>query len=149
MWNNSVMDKTPESAKTDQHVWDRVGAITRKRRFTDYPGARQATFAASCLNWFAWILVAGCGIGGLLLLTYTDPAARSYHSFGERHPFVWHGITLVLGGFLQMMVVVMISNFVKATVSFQSEVGAFFGAFKEAAVSVSDPHRWGGDPLDA
>jgi len=149
MWNNSVMDDTSATAKSDQHDWARVGAIARKRRFSDYPGARQATFAASCLNWFAWILVAGCGVAGLLLLIYTDPASRYYDPFGERHPFAWHGIALILGGFLQMMVVVMISNFVKATVKFQSEVGAFFGAFKEASVSVSDPHRWGGDPLDA
>ena len=89
-----------------------------------YPGAEQATSTASFLSAVAWIFTAVIVIVGIILITYSDPYFKntSNVSFFVRHPFAESGITLMILGSVQMMVVVMVANFIKATLAFNANI---------------------------
>tara|TARA_Y100000590_G_C15564678_1_gene956169 strand:- start:84 stop:686 length:603 start_codon:yes stop_codon:yes gene_type:complete len=110
-------------------------------RFNDYAGARQGVFAASFINVLAWLLTAGVLIAGLVLLMYEDPSAGRYDSFFERRPLALTGVIMAVAGFTQMMIVIMVANFIKATLAFQAEAGTFFAAFKRGLDVGLDPRQ--------
>ena len=139
LWDDFAMAATSPTPDPNEFRWSRVSKAARHMRFKDYEGAQQGVFAASFINVFAWIAVAAVLISGLVLVNYEDPSVSRHASFFERHSQAGTGIILAVAGFIQLMVVVMVANFVKATLAFQAEAGAFFAAFKRGLDEELDP----------
>jgi hypothetical protein len=137
MWQNPRMTDTPASEQPDGLDWSRVSRFNRDKPQVDYPGSLQATSAASFLSGAAWLFTVLVVIGGFVLVIYSDPLydRMTDVSFFMQHPYAVTGIACVIAGSMQMMTIVMVANFVKATTNFQAEAGAFFLAFKQATES--------------
>ena len=116
-------------SESDEFKWSRVSDAARKNGLRDYEGARQGMSAASFVNGVAWLAAFLLPIGGLILVALEGPMTRSGDPFLVRHPLAVVGLLLVAIGFVQMMVIVMVANFVRATLAFQAEGGTFFAAF--------------------
>ena len=126
MSDSSVFDEP------DRFDW---GAVSRQARgrFANYPGEKQAIFAASYLNVFVWAALLISVVGGVLVAVYTDPASTHSDSFATRHPFALVGVVGLFVGVTQSLMAMMVLNFLKATLAFQAEAGAFFQAVKRAS----------------
>ena len=131
------MTDTPASEQPDGLDWSRVSRFNRDKPRVDYPGSLQATSAASFLSGAAWLFTVLVVIVGFVLWIYSDPRwdGMTDVSFFVRRPHAVTGIVFVIVGSMQMMTIVMVANFVKATTNFQAEAGAFFLAFKQATES--------------
>ena len=130
------MTDTPASEQPDGLDWSRVSRLYRDKPQVDYPGSQDATSAASFLSTAAWLFAVLVVIVGVILVIYSDPLLdRIDAPFFTRHPYAVTGIAFVIVGSMQMMTIVMVANFVKATTNFQAEAGAFFLAFKQATES--------------
>ena len=90
----------------------------------EYPGAKQAISTASVLSVVAWIFTGVIVIIGIISITYSDPLFENISdvSFFDRHPFAELGIQLMIVGSVQMMLVVMVANFIKATMAFNVHI---------------------------
>ena len=131
------MTDTPASEQPDGLDWSRVSRFNRDKPQANYPGSQEATSAASFLSAVAWLFTVLVVIVGFVLVIYSDPLydRMTDVSFFMQHPYAVTGIAFVIVGSMQMMTIVMVANFVKATTNFQAEAGAFFLAFKQATES--------------
>ena len=128
------MTDTPASEQPDGLDWSRVSRFNRDKPRVIYPGSREAVSAASFLTAVAWLFAVLVVIIGVVLVIYSDPLfdRMTDVSFFTRHPYAVTGIAFAVVGFIQMMAVVMLANFVKAMMVFNAMAGAFFQAFAEA-----------------
>jgi hypothetical protein len=137
LWHALAMAGT--TSDSSEFKWSRVSKVASDIRRKDYEGARQGISAASFVSGIAWLAVVLLLVAGVYLVTYEDPFTSSRDSFLVRFPLAVTGMILVVAGFVQLMVVVMVANFVKATLAFQAEAGTFFAAFKRGIAEGVDP----------
>ena len=128
LWHALAMAGT--TSDSSEFKWSRVSKVASDIRRKDYEGARQGISAASFVSGIAWLAVVLLLVAGVYLVTYEDPFTSSRDPFLVRFPLAVTGMILVVAGFVQLMVVVMVANFVKATLAFQAEAATFFAAFK-------------------
>ena len=135
------MTDTPASEQPDGLDWSRVSRFSRHKPQVVYPGSREAVSAASFLRAAAWVFAVLVVIVGFVLVIYSDPLFERMTdvSFFTRHPYAVTGIAFAIVGFIQMMAVVMLANFVKAMMAFNAMAGAFFQAFAEASDEAKSP----------
>ena len=79
------------------------------------------TLAASLSKFFlvlGWVVVVLSVFGGIAVMAITESTG-----YRNEHPYVVQGVTMLVVGSIQGLVLVMISSFVQATLEFQSLVG--------------------------
>ncbi len=127
LWHALAMAGT--TSDSSEFKWSRVSKVASGIRWKDYEGARQGISAASFVRGIAWLAVVLLLVAGVYLVT--NEGSDPYDAV--------IGMILVVAGFVQLMVVVMVANFVKATLAFQAEAGTFFAAFKRGIAEGVDP----------
>jgi hypothetical protein len=115
--------------------WAKVHKKYKATSAPNYPGSNEAFSTASFLNAVAWLTMIVLLLGGAILVIYQDSSYSSYAPFFDRHPYALLGISSIIVGSIQMTAVIMLASFVKATVTFQDDVGRFMHALLKAQPS--------------
>jgi hypothetical protein len=124
--------ETQPTAQQGTLDWTEVHKRYKATSAPDYPGSNEASSTAIFLNAVAWLTMIGLLLGGAILIIYQDSSYSSYAPFFDRHPYAWLGISSIIVGSIQIIGVIMLTSFVKATVTFQNDVGRFMHAILKA-----------------